>query len=206
VLTRVLAAQGRPERALALLRRLEDAARDQGRLGSVIEIRVQRALAFAAAEDLEAAVRELTATLAQAAPQGFIRVFADEGQPMVRLLALVAAEHLDTGDQRARQEIPPGVPLRYLAAVRRACEPADESAAATGRRGASAPGLIEALTARETEILELLAVGAANQQIAERLVVTLDTVKKHVTHVLAKLGANNRTEAVVRARELGLLD
>jgi LuxR family maltose regulon positive regulatory protein len=211
LLTRVLIAQGHPERALALLRRLEDAAQDQGRVGSVIEIRVQRALAFAAAEDLGAAVQELGATLALAAPQGFIRVFADEGQPMVRLLALVAADHRDRadlrdqGDHRGRQERAPGVSLSYLAAIRRACEPADETAVPARRRGVGVPGLIEALTAREMEVLELLAVGAPNQQIAERLVVTLDTVKKHVTHVLAKLGASNRTEAVVRARELGLL-
>jgi LuxR family maltose regulon positive regulatory protein len=67
------------------------------------------------------------------------------------------------------------------------------------------PGLVESLTARELEILWLLAAGRPNQAIAEELFVTLDTVKKHVTHVLGKIGAANRTEAVARARELGLL-
>jgi LuxR family transcriptional regulator, maltose regulon positive regulatory protein len=61
------------------------------------------------------------------------------------------------------------------------------------------------LTARELEVLELLAGGRPNQQIAEELVVTLDTVKKHVSHILDKLGAANRTQAVARARDLGLL-
>jgi LuxR family transcriptional regulator, maltose regulon positive regulatory protein len=67
------------------------------------------------------------------------------------------------------------------------------------------PGLVDPLTARELEVLALLAAGASNQAIAARLVVTIDTVKKHVTHVLAKLTATNRTEAVARARHLGLL-
>jgi len=67
------------------------------------------------------------------------------------------------------------------------------------------PGLIEQLTARETQVLELLAVGSPNQRIAEDLVISLDTVKKHVTHLFGKLGAANRTEAVTRARQLGLI-
>jgi DNA-binding NarL/FixJ family response regulator len=67
------------------------------------------------------------------------------------------------------------------------------------------PGLVEALTEREPEVLRLLAAGKPNPQIARQFVVSLDTVKKHVTHVLGKLGAANRTEATSRARELGLL-
>ena len=67
------------------------------------------------------------------------------------------------------------------------------------------PGLVEPLSERELEVLRLLAAGKPNQQIAQELVVTLHTVKKHVTHVLGKLGAANRTEATARARELGLL-
>ena len=66
------------------------------------------------------------------------------------------------------------------------------------------PGLIDPLTSRELEVLQMLAAGKSNQAIAGELVVTLDTVKKHVSHLLGKLGAANRTEAVTRARELGL--
>ena len=82
-----------------------------------------------------------------------------------------------------------------------------EPAAPDGRRGAApvVPGLAEQLTARELEVLALLAAGAPNPRIAEQLVVTLDTVKKHVSHLLSKLGAANRTEAVTRARQLGLI-
>jgi len=67
------------------------------------------------------------------------------------------------------------------------------------------PGLVEPLTDRELEVLRLIAAGRSNQRIARELVVTLDTVKKHVSHVLGKLGAANRTEAVTRARELGVI-
>jgi LuxR family maltose regulon positive regulatory protein len=67
------------------------------------------------------------------------------------------------------------------------------------------PGLVEQLTSRELEVLRMLAAGKPNLAIAGQLVVTLDTVKKHVSHILGKLGATNRTEAVSRARELSLI-
>jgi LuxR family maltose regulon positive regulatory protein len=67
------------------------------------------------------------------------------------------------------------------------------------------PGLVVPLTARELEVLAMLATGKSNHAIADQLVVSLDTVKKHVTHILDKLAAANRTEAVARARELSLL-
>ena len=67
------------------------------------------------------------------------------------------------------------------------------------------PGLVDPLTSRELEVLGMIAAGRSNRAIARELVVTVDTVKKHVGHVLAKLGAANRTEAVARARELSLI-
>ena len=92
-----------------------------------------------------------------------------------------------------------GVPLGYLARLQRAFD--------TGRlRSDLVPaGIVDPLTSRELEVLEMLAAGRSNQAIAGELVVTLDTVKKHVGHVLGKLGAANRTEAVARARELSLI-
>ena len=76
----------------------------------------------------------------------------------------------------------------------------------TPRRGAVAvPGLVEPLSTREQEVLALLAAGHPNRAIAEELVITLDTVKRHVSHVFGKLGVANRTQAVARARQLGLL-
>jgi LuxR family maltose regulon positive regulatory protein len=67
------------------------------------------------------------------------------------------------------------------------------------------PGIVDPLTGRELEVLMMLAEGTPNPWIAEELVVTLDTVKKHVSHLLGKLGAANRTQAVARARQLGLI-
>ena len=199
VLARVLLAQDRPGSALRLLGRLHAAAHDQGRTGSLIEITALRALALAASGDHAAATGELAAALTLGAPQGHIRVFADEGPPMAAPLRLVAAAHRD-GQRAARQ-----VPLDYLAAVLRACVPAGGAPTADRNAGTATPGLVEPLSARETQVLGLLAAGSPNQRIAEDLVVTVDTVKKHVTHVLGKLGAANRTEAVARARQLGLI-
>ena len=86
----------------------------------------------------------------------------------------------------------------YLAALLRSCGQAD--AVPLRRRATASPGLAEPLTDRELEVLRLLAAGRSNQHIAGDLVVALNTVKKHVTHVLGKLGAANRTEAAARAR------
>jgi LuxR family transcriptional regulator, maltose regulon positive regulatory protein len=92
----------------------------------------------------------------------------------------------------------------YLARLLRAGGQA--GAASPSRRAAAMlPGMAEPLTDREVEVLRLLAAGKSNQRIAHELVVALDTVKKHVTHVLGKLGAANRTEAVARARQFGLI-
>jgi len=91
------------------------------------------------------------------------------------------------------------VPLGYLARLQRAFGPGRPA------RDPVPCGIVDPLTSRELEVLEMLAAGRSNQAIASELVVTLDTVKKHVGHVLGKLGAANRTEAVARARELNLL-
>jgi LuxR family maltose regulon positive regulatory protein len=198
VLARVLLAQNDPGPALALLQRLLDAAASQGRAGSIIEIQALRALALAACGDHASALGALTEALTLARRHGYVRVLADEGAPMHALLAQLSGARL--GQQHAVRRIDPG----YLAALLRACGQAD--ATPPRRRAAAAPpGLAEPLTDRELEVLRLLAAGRSNQRIAHDLVVALDTVKKHVTHVLGKLGAANRTEAVARARDLGLI-
>jgi LuxR family transcriptional regulator, maltose regulon positive regulatory protein len=201
VLARVLLAQDRPDQALALLERLHAAATAQGRLGSLIEIQALRALALAAGGEEVGALAVLVEALTLACPQGYVRVFADEGAPMAALLGrLVAAQR-----QRAEQTAAGGVPLDCLARLLRAFDE-PHTVAHAGRGGAAGvPGLVEQLTDRELEVLGLLAAGRSNQRIAQELVVSLDTVKKHVGHLLDKLGAANRTEAVARARELGLL-
>ena len=192
VLARVLLAQDRPGQALALLDRLHAAAKARNRTGSLIETSALRALALAATGEEAGAVTTLAGALLLACPQGHVRVFADEGLPMAALLGrLLAAQRAG----RAAAD----VPLGYLARLQRAF------AAGPPAPDLGPSGIIEPLTSRELEVLKMMATGRPNQAIAGELVVTLDTVKKHVGHVLGKLGAANRTEAVTRARELSLI-
>ena len=132
-----------------------------------------------------------------ACPQGYVRVFADEGPPMAALVGrLIAAQRAGQADVRVR--------LGCLARLQRAFDP-EHTLPDPGQGTAAVRGIVDPLTARELEVLGMLATGRSNQAIASDLVVTVDTVKKHVSHVLDKLGAANRTEAVARARELELI-
>ena len=170
------------------------AAAEQDRVANLIEIGALRALGLAASGEEAAAVAALAGALALACSQGYVRVFADEGAPMAALLArLIAAQR--SGGEAAE------VRLGCLARPQRALGGQD----ADRGRVTAAPGMIEQLTSRELEVLEMLAAGRSNQAIASQLVVTLDTVKKHVSPLLGKLGAANRTETVTRARQLGLI-
>jgi LuxR family maltose regulon positive regulatory protein len=201
VLARVLLTEHTPDRALGLLERLHTVAVAQGRVASVIEVRTLQALARAAAGDEHGALAALAEALSLAAPEGYLRVFVDEGAPIATLLGRLAAA------QRAgRVAAVRGVPPAYLARLQDAFAhdgaPIDQQ---RGRIATAPPGLVAPLSARELEVLGLLAAGRSNQAIAEELVITLDTVKRHVTHILDKLGAANRTQAVTRARALGLL-
>ena len=141
-------------------------------MGSVIEILALQALALAASGKEADAVDCLAGALTLACPQGYVRVLADEGPPMSTLLGrLVAAQKADQGAARAVQ-------LGCLAQVLRAFARNDDAADTGQALTTAVPGLLEQLTARELEILVLLAAGTANPRIAEELVVTLDTVEK----------------------------
>jgi LuxR family maltose regulon positive regulatory protein len=199
VLARVLIAQERPGEALALLDRLLARAAGQDRMGSVIEIHALRALAQAAGGDEPAAVATLADAIILASPQGNVRVFADEGPPMRAMVGRVVVAH------RAGQSSVRDIPFGHLARLIRAFDGEPAAAGSRPETATGAHGLVDPLTRRELEVLAMLAAGTSNQAIAEELFVTLFTVKKHVSHVLGKLGAANRTEAVARARELGLI-
>src|SRR6266851_812753 len=199
VMARIRHAQDRPGQALTLLDRLLAQAATGGCIGSVIEIRALQALAHQASRDEPAAMAALVEALTLSCPQGHVRVFADEGPPMGALLGRLVAAH------RAKQAPARRIPLSCLARLVQAFDGKLNAAAALRPELGTVPGLIEPLTGRELEVLRLLAAGKSNQRIAHDLFVALDTVKKHVTHVLGKLGAANRTEAVARARDLGLI-
>jgi ATP/maltotriose-dependent transcriptional regulator MalT len=127
----------------------------------------------------------LARALLLAQPEGYIRIFLDEGEPLVRLLYQAKTQRLGRG---YASELLSGL----------------DRVASTDLSPAQL--LIEPLTGRELEILSLIESGDSNQDIADRLVISIPTVKRHISNINAKLGAKNRTQAVSLARELGLLD
>ena len=197
LLARVLVARSDPAPALRLLERLDALAESQDRTESLIQIRALRSLALQAAGDQQGALTVLADALALARPQGYVRVFADEGPPMAALL-----QRLIRARQPGGAALGSGAARDHLNRVVRAFR------APAGRPEWAEPaasGLVEPLTKRELEVLGLIAAGKPNQEIADELVVTLATVKKHTSHIFDKFGAASRTQAVARARELGLL-
>ena len=201
VLVRVLLAEHHHEQALEMLGRWDALAHAHGRLGSVITMRVLTALVHAANGDEPAASAALAEALTLAAPEGYIRVFVDEGAPLAALLrVLLLGRRLE---QAAGAD---AVPREFLRRLASSFDRHGMPVLPTARRGAVAvPGIIEPLSAREREVLALLATGQPNRTIADELVITVDTVKRHVSHVFEKLGVENRTQAVARARQLRLL-
>jgi len=195
-LARVLLARYQSDRAdgsisgvVGLLERLLKAAEEGGRMGSVIEILVLQAIAYHAQGDLPAALLPLQHALALAEPEGYVRMFLDEGSSMMQLLREASA-----------REIMPDYTDKLLAAFE-----------AEKRKSEDKPDLppaqllIESLSQRELKILQLIAQGLSNREIGERLFLALDTVKGHNRKIFDKLQVQSRTEAIARARELGLL-
>jgi len=187
---RILIAQGRLDEAARLLRRLLEAAEAGGRNSRAIEILILQALAFQARGDTDQAMTTLEGALTLAEPGGFIRIFVDEGPPMASLLY----EALSRG-------IAPDYVRRLLAAF---------PIAEPEQMGPSKPRIsesewIEPLSEREIEVLQLIAEGLTNKEIASRLFLSLNTVKVHTRNIYGKLGVNHRTQAVAQAQRLGLL-
>src|SRR5215210_1259539 len=197
-LTRVLTAQGqedpygRPlDDALGLLDRLLKAAEDRGRMGSVIEILVLRALALKKRGEPSEGLAALERALMLAEPEGYVRVFVDEGEPMASLLS----EFLNArrkGPREARHRILLDYVRRLLAAFE-------------APRPDAEPPLLAPLTARESEVLGLIASGLSNREIAARLFVEVSTVKSYANSIFRKLGVQSRTQAVAEARALHLI-
>jgi LuxR family maltose regulon positive regulatory protein len=175
--------------AIGLLERLSKAAEEQKRMGSVLEILVVMSLAHQAQGNLPLAMGSLERLLVLAQPEGYVRIFVDEGEPMAQLLLEAVAQGFMLGyigkllavfeTEKRKSEDKPDLPPARL--------------------------LNERLSQRELEVLQLIAQGHSNQEICERLFLALDTVKGHNRRIYSKLQVQSRTEAVARARELGLL-
>ena len=189
--------------ALGLLERLLEAAQEGGRPGSEIEILALRSLAFRARDDIPSALAALERALTLAEPEGCVRVFADEGPPMAELLTRLSASPEKGSPGRAayirgllaafEKRIPSGT----------ARKPPGDAAARTAAPLARA--LREPLSERELEVLGLIGRGLSNREIGERLFLALDTIKGYNRRIFDKLDVKRRTEALARARELGLL-
>ena len=198
---RIQIALGRPKVALQTLQRHLALASSHGLQNRVIELSLLEAQAWQAQGKLTPALEALERALAAAQPEGYLHIF-DQGPALSELLVM-AAPH-----SAYRETL-----LRILAGT--------GSAVVAGGVGRESPGagtvtislstqangvyIKDRLSRREIEVLNLMARGATNQEIAEQLVITVGTVKSHINHILEKLEAHNRTEAVARARGLGLL-
>jgi LuxR family transcriptional regulator, maltose regulon positive regulatory protein len=181
--------------ALHLLARLLQAAQAGGRMGSAIEVLVLQALANRAQGDLPLALGSLERALALAEPEGYCRIFIHEGAPIAELLAKLEEKGVTAGKNSYVD--------RLLAAF--GIVPKDVQPATTANRGASHPILVEAISARELEVLKLLRTELSGPEIARELVVSLNTMRTHTKNIFNKLGVNNRRAAVRRAQELGLI-
>ena len=183
------------QEAMALLRQLLQAAKAAGRTRSILEILALQALAHEAKGDTPTAFERLEQALALAEPEGFVRLFIDEGAPMEKLLTKMKEE----GGMPALSEAK-GM-KGYIQKLHAAFSQQNDFLPS-----ALIPQLlVEPLSERELEVLQLVAQGLSNREIAERLYLALPTVKGHNRNIYSKLQVNRRTEAVARARELGLL-
>jgi LuxR family maltose regulon positive regulatory protein len=197
LLARALLARSAPRPAVGLLQHLDDLAESQDRKESLIQIKAVSALAVQASGDHAGALAVLTDALGLAQQPGYVRVFADEGPAMAALL-----KSLIRTRQPNRAELTSAGAREHLNRVIRAFR---TTMGRPERGERAAGGMVEPLTERELEVLGLIAAGRPNREIADQLVVTLDTVKKHTSHIFSKLGAASRIQAVSRARELGLI-
>jgi LuxR family maltose regulon positive regulatory protein len=184
---RVLIYQNKLDEAIELLICLEEAARKEGRQGRLIEVLLISALALDKNGETKKAHQSLSESLALAEPEGYIRIFVDEGPPLAHLLY-----------EALKREISPSYVQRLLAAF-----PDQEQQVDLAWRDQS--GLLEPLSEREIEVLELMAEGLTYQEIAEELFISPHTVKTHSRNIYAKLDVGNRTLAVGKARTLGIL-
>jgi len=197
-LARLLLAQKKETEAVELLERIRQAAEASGRTGRVIETLILLSLAHEASIDTEQAVTSLDQALALAEPEGYNRIFLDEGPPMVELLKRMKAE-----GREARLK---GYIEKLLLAHKKDEEKSFHPSSSPGAsHSAVLHPLIEPLSERELELLGLITAGLSNSEIAEKLVVTVGTVKWHLNNIYGKLGVRSRTQATARARELGLL-
>jgi LuxR family maltose regulon positive regulatory protein len=191
---RLLVAREDHDEALQMLNRLRETAEAADKRGNVVEVLTLQALVVRAREEKGRALDVMGRALALAEPEGYVRTFVDEGPPMAELLSEVLE-----AQQRGRPDSLRRVPAHYLRKLLAALE---RDVTGTARPATDLP---EALSARELEVLQLIAAGKSNRRIASELFVSVGTVKTHLNNLYRKLDSHSRTQAVARARDLELL-
>jgi LuxR family maltose regulon positive regulatory protein len=184
-LLRLLIAQGDYDASLILSERLLQKAESGKRKGRAIEVLVLQALIFQGMKDTDQALTTLKKALSLAKPEGYIRTFIDEGEPMIRLLHMARSRQIETDYvsdllSKVKADVSPAKPAPRL--------------------------LNEPLTAREVEVLKLVGAGNSNQEIADKLIISFTTVKRHISNIYTKLDVKSRTQAVAIGKELKLID
>ncbi len=192
VLARLLIAQDRPEDADRFLRRLIKNAQEGQRVTSVLEMRLVRVKALYAQAKFEETIQELKRALALGEKGGFIHVFTMEGKTTAALLAKILEDQ-----KRAKPDQAASFSTKYINKILVAFE--------GGKPAQKTAGIDESLSEREIEVLKLIASGLTNQDIAEKLFISLNTVRTHTKNINSKLDVHSRTQAVARAKKLGLI-
>jgi len=190
---KILVIQEKYGEALSLLDRLIDSAECGGRHGSLVGIRLSQALTLQSAGRNREALDALKLALERAEAEGYVRTFLDEGQPLQTLI-----------DQWLGNTNP-GSLRNYALYLLTQFDKEPRAVTAVGEKGAATGGLIDPLSQRELEVLQLMSLGKTNQQIARQLVVAQGTIKAHASNIYRKLDVSNRTEAIAHARELNIL-
>ena len=187
----LLIAQDRADEALPLLSSLLEAAITMGRHGDEIRYLVLMTLAHHALGDMQTALDFLSRALTLAEPEGYVRLFVDEGPPMAELLNHAISHNISPEYANKLLDFFPKDILSAISVDR--------------KQTFKSQMLVEPLSEREIEVLHLMAEGYKYKEIAERLVVSINTVRYHTRNVYGKLNATNRTQAIGRAKELNLL-
>jgi LuxR family maltose regulon positive regulatory protein len=190
MLARFLIAQERLAEATTLLLRLQETTEARRRISRVIEVLILQALAAQAGGDTVRAMTKLEQALTLAEPEGFVRIFVDEGPPMAQLL---------------HEALNQGIAPDYVRRLQAASSSQQPVQADTTSSQSDQSELVEPLSEREIEVLQLIAEGLTNQEIASRLFLSQNTIKVHTRNIYGKLNAHSRTQATLRSRELGIL-
>jgi LuxR family maltose regulon positive regulatory protein len=214
VFVRILLAQARSDEVLSLLARWLPAAEAAQRMGSVIEMCMLQAQALRLGSQLAAATHTLTRALTLAEPEGYLRLFVDEGE-LMRLLIVGCRSQIAADSPGARLQeyvetllaafVKQNSPSPQISSVPASTLLSTTESLLIRNPQSQISNLVEPLTGRELEILRLVTAGLSNAAIAVQLVVSVGTVKSHLKHIYGKLAVQSRTQAVARARRLELL-